>query len=282
MRLVSYRIGEEEGYGVVTDGGIVACAPLTGGAAPTLRSALEQGLLEQLPGLVAGRSADVALSDVQLLPPIPNPSKIFCAGVNYADHRDEASRPKVDHPTIFTRFADSQVGHEQDVVRPTASTKLDYEGEVAVVIGKRAFHVSTDEAMDYLAGYSCYDDVSVRDWQRHSSQWIPGKNFFGVGSFGPWLVTTDEIGDPQLISLETRVNGEVRQSAPVKDMLFPIPDLISYISTFSPLAPGDVIVTGTPGGVGVFRDPPLFLQPGDVVEVEVTGVGVLRNRIAEA
>lgn len=280
MRLVSYSRNGEEGYGYVDgSGGVIACRALLGGSTPSLRSVLVSGALERLRDAAADRAPDFALSEVQLLPPIPDPGKILCVGVNFTEHRDEGRHQKPSHPTVFTRFADSVVGHLRPVVRPTQSQKLDYEGELAVVIGKPAHAVTAQDATKVIAGYTCFNDFSVRDWQRHSTQWVPGKNFFGVGSAGPWLVTADEVVDPQSLKLETRVNGDLRQAAWIRDMIFPISELISYISSFTPLAPGDLVVTGTPGGVGQYRKPPQFLAPGDNVDVEISGVGLLRNLV---
>jgi 2-keto-4-pentenoate hydratase/2-oxohepta-3-ene-1,7-dioic acid hydratase in catechol pathway len=166
-------------------------------------------------------------------------------------------------------------------VRPRASTKFDYEGELAVVIGRTARHVSRDRALEYVAGYTCFNDGSLRDWQGHSTQFTPGKNFEGSGAMGPWLVTSDELPDPAALHLTTRVNGDTVQSAPLSDLLFDVPALIEYISTFARLEPGDVIATGTPGGVGAYRTPPLWLRPGDVVEVEIDRIGVLRNSVID-
>jgi 2-keto-4-pentenoate hydratase/2-oxohepta-3-ene-1,7-dioic acid hydratase in catechol pathway len=280
VRLISYRRGGDEGYGVVAGDGVVDGRALLGADVPTLRSALEQGQLERLAELSGGRAADFTLGDVEVLPPIPDPRKIFCIGVNYKAHRDEASQGEQTHPPIFTRFADCQVGHEQPVHRPEVSRALDYEGELAVVIGSPTRGTNEADALQAVAGYSCFNDYSVRDWQRHTSQWIPGKNFTGVGSFGPFLVTADEVEDPSVLTLETRVNGEVRQQAPVKDLIFDVPQLIAYISTFSQLSPGDVIATGTPSGVAAYMKPPAWLKPGDVVEIDIPRVGLLRNTIA--
>ena len=182
---------------------------------------------------------------------------------------------------IFTRFADSQVAHLQPIIRPKASHKLDFEGELAVVIGKTARHVKAADALEYVAGYACYNDGSVRDWQKHTIQFVPGKNFPCTGGFGPWLVTCDEIGDPQDLELTTRLNGQVMQHTRTSDMIFDVRHLIEYCSTFTELAPGDVIVSGTTGGVGAFREPPVWMKPGDTVEVEISGIGILRNSIAD-
>lgn len=222
-----------------------------------------------------------ALSEIQYLPVIPNPGKILCIGLNYETHRKETGREKTAHPAVFTRFADTQIGHENNAWLPRISDKLDYEGELAVIIGRGGRYIERDAALAHIAGYACYNDITVRDWQRHTIQFTPGKNFPRSGGFGPFLVTPDEIGDPTNLDLTTRLNGEVMQHATTSSLIFDIPALIEYISTFTPLSPGDVIATGTPGGVGFKRDPLVFMRPGDVVEVEVSGVGLLRNKIVE-
>jgi 2-keto-4-pentenoate hydratase/2-oxohepta-3-ene-1,7-dioic acid hydratase in catechol pathway len=269
MKLVSYKVGPVATWGIASDGG-VSDEQLRGGA-KTLR--------EHLDSLGAAPSAGVdhLWPEIELLPVIPNPMKIVCVGVNYVDHRDEANRPQVDYPTLFTRFADTQIGHEARVHMPAATTKFDYEGELAVVIGKPCHELAEIDALDVVAGYSCYNDFTARDWQRHSAQWTAGKNFPGTGAFGPWLVTRDEITDVAALHLTTTVNGEIRQEASLDDLIFNIPQLIAYISAFTPLAAGDVIVTGTPGGVGFFREPPQMLSVGDAVEVTISGIGTLRN-----
>jgi 2-keto-4-pentenoate hydratase/2-oxohepta-3-ene-1,7-dioic acid hydratase in catechol pathway len=283
MKLASYRSAANEGvatdtYGVVSGDTVSDIRAGSPDAPATLRGLLAAGP-ETLGALAGAEAPSVALADVELLPVIPDPAKIICIGVNYVDHRSETNRPEVAHPTIFTRFADTQVGHGQTATKPKVSEKMDYEGELAVVIGSPAWEVSEADALSVIAGYSCYDDFSIRDWQNHTSQFIPGKNFPRTGGFGPWLVTADEIPDPTALHLTTRVNGDVRQSADVKDLIFDIPALIAYITAFTALSPGDVIITGTPGGVGQHRKPPEFLQPGDVVEVEISSVGTLRNTI---
>jgi 2-keto-4-pentenoate hydratase/2-oxohepta-3-ene-1,7-dioic acid hydratase in catechol pathway len=221
----------------------------------------------------------INLGDIEFLPPIPNPGKILCVGLNYENHRRETGRAEVANPTIFTRFADSQTGHRSAILCPPESTKLDYEGELAIVIGKGGRRIPAATALDHIAGYSCYNDGSIRDWQAHTIQFTPGKNFPATGAFGPWLVTPDEFGLPKDQKIQTRLNGTVMQSAVLADMIFPIAQLIEYCSTFTPLAPGDVIVTGTPGGVGVKRDPQVFMKPGDRVEIEIDGIGILENDI---
>lgn len=279
MRLVSYRIGDSPSFGLLVEDGIISAAAM-GTPHSSLRVALASGALPELASLSGTRSADLGLADVQLAPVIPDPGKILCAGVNYRAHREEAGRDEAAKPTIFIRFADSQLASGEVAVRPRGVTKFDYEGEVAAVIGVGGRDIPRETALAHVAGYACYNDFSAREWQRHSTQWTAGKNFPGTGAFGPYLCTADEAPDVETMQLTTRVNGDIRQQASLADLLFDIPALIAYISSFTPLSPGDVIVTGTPGGVGLFRDPPTFLEDGDVVEVEATGLGVLVNRVA--
>jgi 2-keto-4-pentenoate hydratase/2-oxohepta-3-ene-1,7-dioic acid hydratase in catechol pathway len=222
-----------------------------------------------------------SLDEVQLLPVIPNPEKIICVGLNYESHRLETGMPEMKHPVLFTRFASTQIAHGAPIVRPNISEKLDFEGELAVIIGRAGRHITRESAFQHVAGYACYNDASIRDWQMHTGQFTPGKNFYNTGAFGPWMVTPDEIDDLESQTLTTRLNGEQVQHAPFSDLIFNIPALIEYISTFCTLVAGDVIVTGTPGGVGVKRKPRLYMKPGDVIEVEISGVGVLRNPIVQ-
>lgn len=277
MKLLTYSVNGDARFGVLRSDGVVDVPSRLPGLTSVREMLAREALADVDRVAREAESIDYVLGELELLPVVPDPGKILCAGVNYQAHRDEAGRREAEHPTIFIRFADSQMGHGAPAVRPAVSDRFDYEGELAVVIGKAGERIGLADAMDHVAGYACYNDFSVRDWQRHSSQWTPGKNFPNTGAFGPQLVTADEIADVAALKLETRVNGEVRQTAPLSDLIFSIPELIAYLSTFTPLAPGDVVVTGTPGGVGLFREPPAFLEPGDVVEVEVNGVGLLSN-----
>ncbi|WP_281690372.1 fumarylacetoacetate hydrolase family protein [Pseudonocardia thermophila] len=285
MKIVSYRRGSTDSFGVVVDG-----SPETGHAVdasamnPEIRSVLDllrAGAVSRLAEWIEGRDPDVDLAGVALLPPVIGSSKVLCAGVNYAPHRDEASVEQAAHPTIFIRFSDTHVAHGQPLILPSVARNFDFEGELLAVIGRHTYRETPDEAADAVIAYSCYNDGSVRDWQFHSSQWIPSKNFPGTGGFGPWLVTTDETGDIDELELITRLNDDVVQHARIGDLIFSVPELVSYVSQFTPLSPGDLLLTGTPGGVGAFREPPLWLTPGDAVTVEVSGIGRLRNEVAE-
>ncbi len=274
MRLMSFEFENKASWGVVDGDSVVDL----GSKAPSLRAALPQ--LAQLGAATSGQPRH-ALSAVTFLPVIPDPEKIICIGLNYLTHILEGGREPPKQPTIFTRWANSQVGHGQPILRPKVSETLDFEGELAVVVGKKCRHVTEADAMSVVAGYSCYNDGSIREWQRHSTQFGPGKNFPATGGFGPYLVTPDEVGDVASASLVTRLNGEEVQRATIDDLVFTIPKLIQYCSTFTELMPGDVIITGTTGGVGAYRTPPLWMKPGDTVEVEITGVGTLRNPVAQ-
>jgi 2-keto-4-pentenoate hydratase/2-oxohepta-3-ene-1,7-dioic acid hydratase in catechol pathway len=285
MKIVSYRRDETDGFGVVVEGSAEAGRAVDAAAMnPEIRSVLDLLRTGGLPGLkrwVEGRDPDVDLSTVTLLPPVVGSDKVLCAGVNYAPHRDEANLAQAEHPTIFTRFADTHVAQGGSLVRPSVGKNLDFEGELLAVIGRDVYRETPEQAADAVVACSCYNDGSVRDWQFHTNQWTPGKNFPGTGGFGPWLVTSDEVGPVEGLELVTRLNDEVVQQASVSDLIFSVPELVSYISQFTLLGPGDLLLTGTPGGVGAFREPPLWLSPGDVVTVEIAGVGLLRNRVEE-
>ncbi len=281
MRWLTFQGPEGPRLGLVKGGGVVDVGARGGAPFRSLREALASGALARAEAEFGALAGDLDLAALELLPVVPDPEKILCVGVNYEGHRVETGRERTEHPVLFTRFANSQVGHRRPLVRPRASAQLDYEGELAVVIGRRGRHVPRGEALGLVAGYACYNDASVRDWQRHTSQFTPGKNFVGTGAFGPWLVTADEVPDPSALDLVTRVNGAEVQRASTGEMIFDVPALIAYCSTFTELAPGDVLVTGTPSGVGVRRTPPLFLKAGDVVEVEISGVGLLANPVVD-
>jgi 2-keto-4-pentenoate hydratase/2-oxohepta-3-ene-1,7-dioic acid hydratase in catechol pathway len=281
MKFLSFEMGGSASWGAVIEGGVVDLGKAMGGKYPTLRSAIEGNALAEAAKAADGADADATVDEITFLPVIPDPDKIVCIGLNYKSHIEETGRSDSDYPTIFTRFANTQVGHGQPMIRPKDSDKYDYEGELAVIIGKGGRHISEADSLKHIAGYSCYNDGSIRDWQRHTSQFTPGKNFVGTGGFGPWMVTTDEIPDPASMHLITRLNGEVLQDATTDLLVFTVPVLINYISTFTELVPGDVIVTGTPGGVGFKRNPPVFMKPGDTCEIEIDKIGILSNPIAD-
>lgn len=279
MRLASFQIADRPSWGVVTEGSVIDVGRVLGHSLPDLRAAIANRAYDEI-GTSLTEAPRHRLEAVEWLPVVPNPGKIICVGLNYEEHRKETGRPRVGFPAIFTRFASSQTGHLRFVPLSHLSTQLDYEGELAVVIGRTGRYIAPRDALTYVAGYSCYNDISVRDWQYHTHQFSPGKNFPGTGAFGPWMVTPDEVGPYEKLRLETRVNGAVVQSATFEQMIFGVPQLIEYCSNFTQLEPGDVIVTGTPGGVGAKRQPPLWLKPGDVTEVEIERIGTLRNTIA--
>ena len=247
----------------------------TPGAASYLKDALGGDLGAQ------AVTANYARSAVRLLPVVPNPGKILCIGLNYATHVAETGRDQKDHPAVFTRWADTLVADGEAMVRPRESTRFDYEGELAVVIGKGGRRIRRDKAMDHVAGYAVFNDGSIRDWQRHNIQFIPGKNFPATGGFGPAMVTPDAVADLPSQRVQTRLNGELVQDQPISDLIWDIPFLIEYCSTFTALAPGDVIATGTPGGVGDKRNPPLYMKAGDLVEVSIGVIGTLTTPIID-
>jgi 2-keto-4-pentenoate hydratase/2-oxohepta-3-ene-1,7-dioic acid hydratase in catechol pathway len=280
MKFASFKINGATSWGLIDGTEAVDLGALLRDRFPDLKSVIAAGAL----AAVAAASAKAArhpLANITWLPVIPNPDKILCIGLNYETHRKETGRTEVENPTVFGRFANSQTGHLANIVRPRVSKDLDFEGELAVIIGKPGRYISRKDAWDHIAGYACYNEGSVRDYQRHTHQFTPGKNFPETGAFGPWMVTPDETGDLAPLRLQTRLNGEVVQDATISQMIFGIPQQIEYCSSFTRLEPGDVIVTGTPGGVGSRRTPPLWMKPGDVVEVEIDRIGLLRNGVAD-
>jgi 2-keto-4-pentenoate hydratase/2-oxohepta-3-ene-1,7-dioic acid hydratase in catechol pathway len=280
MKLATYRTAQGESYGVVTQKGIVDLKRYLGNQYPDLRALIAgNGFADAAKHL--SEAPDYKESDVVWLPVIPNPDKIVCVGLNYQDHVAETGRDNTENPALFLRVAESQVGHRQPILRPRESKNLDFEAEIAVVIGKVGRRISQEDAWQHIFGYSCYNDGSVRDWQRHTVQWTAGKNFARTGGFGPWLVTVDDIPPNTKMTLSCRLNGERMQHATTEQMIFKIPRIIQYVSAFTTLLPGDVIVTGTPGGVGARRTPPVWMKPGDTVEIEIDKVGVLVNTIAD-
>lgn len=272
MKLVSFAMDTEEGYGALIDGGIARLDTLPG--APSDMQAFLAAYHAGWPPVPSGN--EIPLDAVRLLPPVTKPGKILCVASNFRE-----GKPEPDYPLTFTRFAESLTGHGEPILKPAVSDKYDFEGELAVVIGKAGHKIRREEAMDHVVGYGCFNDGSARDWQKHSTQFTPGKNFFRSGSFGPWIVTADEVPDIGVLTLQTRVNGVIKQEISMSKMIFDVAWLVSYFSTFTPLSPGDVIATGTPSGFGSTRNPPEFLTEGDVVEVDIPGIGMLRNPVLQ-
>lgn len=283
MRVASFHIGGKDSFGIVNDDGVVDVAARLGEEGG-LRQALREGRLPALHQWAEKGSPDYGLSEIRFLPTIPNPEKIVCIGVNYVnrneEYRDDSALPK--YPSVFMRTRESLVGHKQHIVRPPESVQLDYEGEIAIIIGKEGRRIPEDEATEHIAGLTVLNEGSIRDWLRHAKFNVTqGKNFERTGALGPWMVTADEFEDYDDLRVRTRVNGEERQNDTTANLLFPFPYLISYLSTFMRLKPGDVIATGTPSGAGARFDPPRYLQPGDEVEVEVSRVGTLINEVVD-
>jgi 2-keto-4-pentenoate hydratase/2-oxohepta-3-ene-1,7-dioic acid hydratase in catechol pathway len=280
MKLASFKTAQGPSYGIVTGQGIVDLKRYLGNQYPDLRALIANNAFPQAAQYL-GAPPDYQASDVAWLPVIPNPDKIVCVGLNYQEHVVETGRDNTEQPAIFLRLAESQVGHKQPLIRPRESKNLDYEAEIAVIVAKEGRRIAQKDAWSHIAGYSCYNDGSVRDWQRHTIQWTAGKNFAQTGGFGPWMVTADDIPPGTTMTLSCRLNGERMQHASTEQMIFKIPKIIEYVSTWTTLLPGDVLVTGTPGGVGARRNPPVWMQPGDKVEIEIDKVGILENSIAD-
>jgi 2-keto-4-pentenoate hydratase/2-oxohepta-3-ene-1,7-dioic acid hydratase in catechol pathway len=283
MKIATFEANGRVSYGIVKDQGVVDAGSRLGQRFPDLLAVIAAGQIDQLEELAAKTPVDFSLADIRLLKPLPNPGKILCVGINYpdraAEYKDNLERPK--YPSIFVRFPASLVAHEEPILRPPESKQLDYEGEVALVVGRHARRIAERDAMSCVSGYTICNDGTIRDWLRHGKFNVtPGKNFDRSGSLGPWMVTSDEI-DADPLRLITRVNGELRQDDTTDRMIFPMPFLISYLSHFCALEPGDIVVTGTPTGAGARFDPPRYLVAGDSVEVEVSRIGTLRNRVID-
>jgi 2-keto-4-pentenoate hydratase/2-oxohepta-3-ene-1,7-dioic acid hydratase in catechol pathway len=284
MKLLSFIHQGRETWGAVVGADGVVDLGRTMPQFPTLANYIGSGAYLQAASHVQGRVPDTSLAQITFLPVIPKPEKIVCAVRNYMDHHQEVlaagmARELSEQPPIFLRVWRSQVAHGQAIVCPDVSESLDWEGELAVIIGKEGRHIPEAKAFEHVAGYACYNDGSIREWQFHAKQIASGKNFESTGGFGPWMVTADEIAPDRQLKLETRLNGQVVQSSHTGHMIFSIPQLIAYASTIFTLVPGDVIATGTPAGVGWSRKPPLFMKPGDICEVEIEGIGTLVNPI---
>lgn len=275
MKLISFRHDGRDSYGIVAGTGIVDAGRRLGARLPTLRTAL--GAMDELRAL-AGEAADLALAEIEYLQPITDPGRITCIGLNYKKHIEEVGAQTPEFPSMFSRQPHCQVAHKGAMVRPRASSDYDFEGELAFVIGKPGRHIVKERALEHVAGYSILNDGSLRDFQRQHSV-LAGKNFWHAGAFGPWLVTADELPDPSGLHLTTRLNGAVMQDASTDDLLFTVADLIVYLSQIWPMQVGDVVATGTPSGVGLGRSPHVWMQPGDSIEVEISGIGTLANTV---
>ena len=277
MKLLSFAADGKEFFGAVSGDGVVTLNERVG--QPNLRAALAAGAMAAMRKAAQEAKPDRKLADVKFLPVIPRPGKILCAGVNYRSHAAEVGRELPKQPSMFIRFTDTLVGHDGEMIRPKLSDNFDYEGELTLVIGKGGRHIKAEHALDHVAGYTIFVDGSVRDYQKFSV--TSGKNLPGTGPLGPWLVTTDDIPDPSKLTLTTRLNGQQVQHSTTDKLIYSIPQIIAFCSDFTTLAPGDVIATGTPEGVGHSRKPPLWMKPGDTLEVEITGIGVLRAHIVD-
>lgn len=278
MKLASFVHQGIRSYGIVKADGVINLGQRLGDRYSDLKSLLAADALSEAQQL-SGEATDLRFDDLNFLPVIENPGKILCVGMNYAEKRKEFDQHNP-APTLFVRFADSQTGHNAPVLKPRHSSEFDYEGELAVIIGKGGENISRDTALSHVAGYSCYMDGSARDWQH--TWFTAGKNWRQTGAFGPWMTTADEIPDPHQLTIRTWLNGRMVQDDTTASMIHKVAELIEYISTFTSLTPGDVIITGSPGGVGKKRNPPLFMKAGDRIEVEIENIGHLSNVIIEA
>jgi len=288
MKLVSYRHGGNTHYGVLKADRVIDLSTRIGGRYPDIVSFIAGDGMPVARSIYASESGDFDYADLELLPVVPRPGKILCVGVNYADHLEEANRhrgqnrPSSAYPMMFARWPESLTAHRSPILRPRVSTQLDWEAELLVVIGKATGrYLAQERALEHVFGYSCMNEACLRDYQFHTSQINPGKNFEQTGATGPWLVTADEIPDPQALDVELRLNGRQMQHGNTRDMVHSVAKVIAYISQWMPLQPGDLIASGTMGGVGFTRQPPIFMQPGDIAEVTIQGIGTLRNEICD-
>jgi 2-keto-4-pentenoate hydratase/2-oxohepta-3-ene-1,7-dioic acid hydratase in catechol pathway len=279
MKLASYVVDGKPAFGAVVGDGVVTLNDRLSGKPAGLREALAAGALDEMRRVAAGAKPDHKLAGLCFLPLIPNPEKILCVGINYKSHAAEQGGEAPKLPNIFTRFVNTLLPHEGEIIRPKVSTNLDFEGELALVIGRGGRHIKAENALDHVGGYTCFCDGSVRDFTKYSL--VASKNFPGTGPLGPWLVTTDEIPDPTKLTLVTRLNGAEMQRSGTDMLIHSIPAIIAFCSVFTPLSPGDVIATGTPDGIGGKRNPPVWMKAGDVLEIEISGIGTLRNRVAD-
>lgn len=279
MKLASYSVGDKAAFGLLTDMGVITLSDRLG-RSYTLREALQDsGVVDEMLKLARGAEPDRRLDEIRFLPLIPDPGKVLCVGINYRSHAAEHGHAVLEKPNIFTKFSDCLTAHQGEMICPKASTQLDFEGELAVVIGRAGRAIPAQDALSYVAGYTCFCDGSVRDFIKTSL--ITGKNFPATSPLGPWMVTADEIPDPSKLTLTTRLNGVQMQHSGTDMMMHDVPALIAYCSTFTPLSPGDIIATGTPEGIGARRNPPVWMKAGDVLEVEISKIGILRSRVVD-
>jgi len=279
MKLASYLADGRAAFGVVAGDGVITMNERLGGRAESLKAALAAGLLPQIAQAAATAAPDHKLTDITFLPVVPDPNLIACAGINYRSHASETGRDIPKQPSMFIRLANTLVGHGGEMIRPSVSTNFDFEGELALVIGRGGRHIAAERALEHVAGYTCFVDGSVRDYQKFSV--TSGKNWPGTGPLGPWIVTADEIPDPGKLTLTTRLNGRQVQHSGADKLIYSCQQIVSFCSDFTELHPGDIIATGTPDGVGHSRKPPLWMKPGDVLEVEITDIGTLRSTIVD-
>jgi 2-keto-4-pentenoate hydratase/2-oxohepta-3-ene-1,7-dioic acid hydratase in catechol pathway len=281
VAFIAFKAADRVSYGILRQDGVFDLGVRIGAVLPDLKTFLTAEGLGFVQAIPKVNTTDYGFGQFTYLPVIPNPGKILCVGLNYEEHRVETGRAATQNPAIFTRFADTLTGHNMPIVLPPNSTALDYEGELAVVIGRSGFRVKEEEALGLVSGFAIFNDATLRDWQRHTPQFTPGKNFPRTGAFGPSLLTREEAGALEEKRIETRLNGTVMQEAKLGDMIFSISRIIAYLTAFTRLSPGDVIATGTPGGVGFKREPQVFMKDGDRVEVTIDGFGTLVNTIEQ-
>ncbi|WP_321822602.1 MULTISPECIES: fumarylacetoacetate hydrolase family protein [unclassified Burkholderia] len=281
MKLVSYRRAGKAAFGAIKEEGIVDLASRLPALSDLASLLADDAALEEAHRLVAITASDFPLADVQRDPVIPRPNKIICVGINYVAHAAEAGRTVGKYPVIFHRYAETLLPHGAPLIRPTVSDNFDFEAELAVVIGRGGSHIAPEDAMSHVAGYTCFNDASIRDWQFHTHQYGMGKSFRGTGALGPWLVTADEIPDYRELSVHGLLNGEQMQIGKLSELAFDIPALIAYVSQALDWQPGDILATGTPSGIGFKRQPPVFLKPGDTFDVVIPGVGTLSNPVID-
>ena len=281
MKLISYRHAGKEHFGAVAGEGVIELTRRLDGAPGLAALLANEALLAQARQLVAEARADYTLDSVELAPVIPRPGKVVCVGINYVEHAAEAGRKVGEYPVIFQRYSETLLAHGAPLIRPRASTQFDFEAELAVVIGKGGANIDPANAMEHVAGYTCFNDASVRDWQFHTHQYGMGKNFAASGALGPWMVTADEIADYRELTVTGLLNGEAMQHGKLSELAFDVPTLIAYISKALPWNPGDILATGTPSGIGFKRNPPVFLKAGDRYEVVISQVGTLSNPVAD-